>query len=100
VHSHGKRRFHAYSEVSSEGRIDSHIFTMDGEEFHQYDSTIAQQKADQLSASTYGAEAAVGGYAATGGGYSSEWTEYSDENGYPYWYNSVTGVSQYENPYG
>lgn len=32
VHSHGKRRFHPYSEVSNAGRIDSRIFTMDGEQ--------------------------------------------------------------------
>lgn len=32
VHSRGKRRFHPFSEVSDEGRIDSRIYTIDGEE--------------------------------------------------------------------
>lgn len=29
-----------------------------------------------------------------------EWSSAYDENGYMYWYNSVTGVSQYEEPLG
>jgi hypothetical protein len=32
VHSKGKRAFHPYSEISSEGRIDARIFTMDGDQ--------------------------------------------------------------------
>jgi len=29
-----------------------------------------------------------------------EWAEYADDDGYPYWYNNVTGESTYENPLG
>ncbi|CAM9922716.1 unnamed protein product [Choristocarpus tenellus] len=28
-----------------------------------------------------------------------EWQEYADDNGLPYWYNAMTGTSQYENPH-
>lgn len=27
-----------------------------------------------------------------------EWVEYSDEEGYPYWYNNYTGESTYDQP--
>jgi len=43
-------------------------------------------------------DGSVGGYSSvTGGG---QWTQYSDDQGYPYWYNNYTGVSQYEDPFG
>jgi hypothetical protein len=29
----------------------------------------------------------------------SEWSQAYDDQGYPYWYNYVTGVSQYEDPF-
>ena len=29
-----------------------------------------------------------------------EWQEFTDDDGNPYWYNSASGVSQYENPLG
>lgn len=29
----------------------------------------------------------------------AEWVQYYDENEYPYWYNSTTGESTYDNPY-
>lgn len=34
-----------------------------------------------------------------GGGGEQSWEVYYDEQGYPYYYNSLTGQSQYENPY-
>lgn len=35
LHSHGKRVYHPYSEVSLEGRIDSRVYTMDGERLEE-----------------------------------------------------------------
>lgn len=32
LHSHGKRVFHPYCEISPEGRVDTRIFTMDGDQ--------------------------------------------------------------------
>jgi hypothetical protein len=46
----------------------------------------------------YGSSADYG--TAGGSGADAEWTEYYDDNGYAYWYNNYTGVSQYESPYG
>jgi hypothetical protein len=34
------------------------------------------------------------------GNYASTWEQYYDENGYPYWYDTATGASQYEAPAG
>lgn len=44
VHAHGKRRFHPFSEVSSKGRVDSRIITMDGTEIKDYDASYSQQQ--------------------------------------------------------
>lgn len=35
-----------------------------------------------------------------GDGSGASWEQYYDDNGYPYWYDAATGVSQYDNPYG
>eukprot|EP00981_Chlorochromonas_danica_P005611 scaffold1160_cov174-Ochromonas_danica.AAC.11 len=161
LHSHGKRCFHPYSEVSSEGRIDSRVYTMDGEQLSgAYDvSAHTQTRADVANASdlaathqseidantqfierpasstagydqqqqqgyydysysedgqgapaqdseAYYAEgydnnygSAQGGGGGSGEGGEQSWEVYYDEQGYPYYYNALTGQSQYENPY-
>lgn len=45
---------------------------------------------------------ANGGYTGSGGAMvpAGNWEQYYDENGYPYWYDSTTGASQYETPAG
>ena len=35
-----------------------------------------------------------------GGGYGASWEQYYDENGYPYWYDTASGATQYETPEG
>ena len=34
-----------------------------------------------------------------GTGEGGQWTQGYDEQGYPYWYNNATGVSQYQDPF-
>jgi far upstream element-binding protein len=45
--------------------------------------------------SGYGAAAAPGGYAAAPSG---QWIEYRDDQNRPYYYNTTTGVTQWEKP--
>lgn len=128
LHSHGKRCFHPYSEVSPEGRIDSRVFTMDGEQLSGgYDvATYTQSRADAASANNLAltvqgqldANSQVIAYeeegSATGWGEEyydnssadavvpadgAEWAEYYDDQGYVYYYNNVTGESTYDSPY-
>ena len=40
-----------------------------------------------------------GGGGGGGGGGADEWTEYADDDGVPYWYNSRTQASVWECPY-
>lgn len=108
VHSKGKRVFHPFCEISPEGRIDSRIFTMDGQEMAGYNSTYPQERVEQEKQRKQEQSAAVTVYAqgsstvAEGGGSEEplqEWSEYFDEQGYSYWYNNYTGASQYESPW-
>ena len=46
VHSRGKRVYHPFSDISPEGRVDCRIFTMDGEQLTDYDTSYAQQRVD------------------------------------------------------
>ena len=59
---------------------------------------VGAEYADAEGAEGGGAETYEGaeGYGAEGG--SEEWTEYADEQGYPYWYNNTTGETTYESP--
>lgn len=111
VHSKGKRRFHPFSEVFSDGNIDSRIFTIDGEQVYNYDASYAQHRQDDSVAREY--EQPIDSYLKVDqqAGYEEydedaqqqavkeEWTVYQDDNGYDYYYNNYTGLSQYENPY-
>lgn len=38
--------YHPFSDISPEGRVDSRIFTMDGEQLTDYDTSYAQQRVD------------------------------------------------------
>lgn len=102
VHGRGKRRFHPFSEVSARGKVDSRVFTMDGAEVSTYDGSYAQNQQEQAVDAErineaqdyiYKQESAEAVLAA-------QWAEYADDYGTPYWYNSVTGESSYESPYG
>lgn len=101
VHSRGKRRFHPYSEVSSKGRIDTRVFTMDGSEIDSYDATYAQQQyeGEQQEQAYQDASQEYAQYAEAQGAQVQEWETYYDDDGYEYYYNQSTGVSQYESPY-
>eukprot|EP01031_Cornospumella_fuschlensis_P026080 gene26080-31492_t len=142
LHAHGKRCFHPYSEISTDGRVDSRVYTMDGDQLqgtydvaaytqtkadNSHNNQVALSIADQLSANSqlierpstygeyyegYGSEGGSLVAGEDGGGYydgssigsaqqlDDVWTQYYDDQGYPYYYNSITGESQYESPYG
>ena len=113
VHAKGKRRHHPFSEVDPDGKVDTRIFTIDGEQLQGgYDTAYSQRKLDAENANsllatafqynpqsqdTHTGGANAGSYAEADPG---EWTEYADDGGTQYWYNNYTGVSQYENPWG
>mmetsp|Transcript_26383 Transcript_26383/g.39144 ORF Transcript_26383/g.39144 Transcript_26383/m.39144 type:complete len:1064 (+) Transcript_26383:160-3351(+) len=44
VHSKGKRRYHPFSQVLEDGHVDSRIFTIDGEQVHNYDASYSQTR--------------------------------------------------------
>ncbi|RYY89813.1 hypothetical protein EON63_00060 [archaeon] len=67
LHAHGKRCFHPYSEISTDGRVDSRVYTMDGDQLQgtydmaaytqtkvdtSHNNQIALSIADQLSANS------------------------------------------------
>lgn len=59
--------------------------------------------ADESTVAIYDANDGAGSYGGSGGGAlvaTGSWEQYYDDNGYPYWYDSTTGVSQYEAPAG
>lgn len=47
VHSKGKRRYHPFSQVQEDGHIDSRIFTIDGEQVHNYDASYSQNRFEE-----------------------------------------------------
>lgn len=108
VHSRGKRVFHPFCEVSSDGRVDTRIFTMDGQQLsdYNYDSTYSQERVEEVKRDEHGGDRSIvavqGGsaeYPTTTTTAGEEWSPYEDDNGYQYWYNNYTGESQYENPF-
>eukprot|EP01038_Epipyxis_sp_PR26KG_P006367 gene6367-8768_t len=109
VHSKGKRTFHPFCIVFVDGKIDNKIQTIDGEVIDSERSALIQlpqleNNGYDNSNYDYGnesiAEASLDtSVLAITNGIDSEWTSYYDDQGYEYWYNNYTGVSQYENPY-
>lgn len=68
--------------------------TIDGTEVTSaYDPAYSQQQFEQQNVYT-GQQAAMQTSSTI-----EEWTYAYDDNGYIYWYNNVTGHSQYEDPY-
>jgi hypothetical protein len=126
VHSKGKRRYHPFSQVQEDGNIDARIFTIDGEQIHNYDASYSQSRfEEEMQTSTVTMDESMwteGGnrislvlrlirfldYSQQQDDYTaleqygdaSEWASYYDENNVPYWYNSSTGESTYEDPSG
>jgi hypothetical protein len=101
MHARGKRRFHPFSDVSARGKIDDRVYTMDGTEVSAYSAAQVQDSWEHAvneerlqDAQTYldaqhaAAEAAM-----------ANWAEYADEQGYPFWYNQVSGESTYDRPW-
>lgn len=101
VHSHGKRRFHAFSEVNSKGRIDSRVLTIDGSESAAYDATYPTQMNEYTQQQDEYAEASAEytELAAAQEDFAAQWVEYTDDDGYTYYYNTETGESTYDNPF-
>mmetsp|Transcript_7644 Transcript_7644/g.22079 ORF Transcript_7644/g.22079 Transcript_7644/m.22079 type:complete len:1139 (-) Transcript_7644:33-3449(-) len=133
IHSHGKRRKHAFANIHENGSVSPRFSNEDGDDAGAFpavmpnttaatllqlaeDGTYADDPAAGYDASMegYGYENADGSFGdlgmesygqeyAGGEGYgeadmSQEWYQYTDENGYPYWYNVNTGVSTYDDP--
>lgn len=109
VHSKGKRRYHPFSQVREDGHIENRIFTIDGEQVHNYDASYAQNRFDEekqaATAESQWADGDFSNYESQtndGSAYSLEmdspWNEYYDENNIVYWYNSTTGESTYDDP--
>ncbi|CAM9895447.1 unnamed protein product, partial [Scytosiphon promiscuus] len=108
IHSRGKRSLHSHCTISPGGRVSTKAIAPDGTDAGMF------TPGENLVAETAGA----GGYG--GGGIKAgrylraanvlykallatgrtEWQEYADDEGNAYWYNAVTGASQYENPFG
>jgi hypothetical protein len=89
VHLKGKRRFHPFSNIDTKGNIQPKILTIDGAEITTaYDPSYSQQQLEQSTA-------VVSHQPNT----TEEWGYAYDDNGYIYWYNNLTGQSQYEDPY-
>ena len=59
---------------------------------------------DESTVAMYGYEGGYDGsvtaYGDGSGGDQGAWEQYYDENGYAYWYNTVSGASQYDTPEG
>ena len=92
VHLKGKRRFHPFSQVDTNGNIDSRLFTIDGNEVtSSYDPLFVQQHFEESNSF---APSAIDQSSSA-----DDWSYAHDDNGYIYWYNSRTGESQYEDPY-
>mmetsp|Transcript_16245 Transcript_16245/g.22391 ORF Transcript_16245/g.22391 Transcript_16245/m.22391 type:complete len:1095 (-) Transcript_16245:171-3455(-) len=108
VHSRGKRLFHPFCEVSPEGRVDSRIFTMDGQQVSGYSATYPQERLEGDRQLRQAQAATVAVYEppqeeqqlVAADEALPEWSEYFDDQGYSYWYNNYSGVSQYESPWG
>lgn len=104
VHSKGKRRYHPFSQVQEDGHIDNRIFTIDGEQVHNYDSSYSQNRFEEEApplGSSYDslwAEEDISNPQDESAAELSEWTSYYDENSVVYWYNHLTGVSTYDDP--
>jgi hypothetical protein len=123
VHAKGKRLYHPFCELDADGVSATSMFTIDGEEVEAYDAGYPQRRwekenpqdvaqgTDYTQYADYGDQGYDQGYADQGyaegydtgyaeAGYGeSEWQEAQDDQGYTYYYNSVTGVSQYESPW-
>jgi len=63
------------------------------QQYSGYPADATQQQAQQAYASQ---QQGAGAPAANGG--SADWQEHKDQNGTSYWYNSITGQSQWEKP--
>lgn len=59
LHSRGKRLFHPFCEVSVDGRIDSKIFTMDGQQVSDYNSTYSQERVEEEKSRLHGGESSI-----------------------------------------
>ncbi len=122
VHSKGKRRYHPFCELDKDGNMpNTTMFTIDGEEVENYDPSYPRKRWESehpedvgaIDYSQYSQTVLTGGIETDynndynigyGEGYEEsvqeEWTEAWDvENQTSYWYNSYTGISQYENPW-
>jgi len=77
------------------------VFTMDGNEVSQYDASYIQNQQEQAEDDErmYEAEGYVAQQQAVLASELAQWAEYADDAGNPYWYNSMTGVSTYDNPW-
>ena len=104
IHAKGKRRWHPFSEVDIGGRIDTRLYTIDGQQVETgYDSAYAQQQTEGQEASNWMPQAFdydpnAAAYDPNAGA-TEEWTVYYDAENNPYWYNNYTYQSQYEDPY-
>lgn len=101
VHARGKRRFHPFSDVSARGKVDSRVYTIDGSEVPAYSAAYVQ---DQWEGSTEEeklneANSYIAQQAAQKEAEAAQWGEYTDDSGFSYYFNYVTGVSQYEYPW-
>eukprot|EP00596_Hydrurales_sp_CCMP1899_P000954 CAMPEP_0119055428 /NCGR_PEP_ID=MMETSP1177-20130426/75704_1 /TAXON_ID=2985 /ORGANISM="Ochromonas sp, Strain CCMP1899" /LENGTH=312 /DNA_ID=CAMNT_0007035951 /DNA_START=2607 /DNA_END=3545 /DNA_ORIENTATION=+ len=96
LHSKSKRRFHPFCKVFPGGRVGTVMTTIDGQEVSNssYDATYAQQRSDNWPA-TEGFGEEIVEYT----GEKDPWIQATDDQGYEYYFNESTGISQYENPY-
>ena len=114
VHAKGKRRFHPFSTIYSDGSVDARLVTIDGEQVDHYDASFLQQKAEaDESLNVFDANNVKADgtkfitfyfplfivFIAPAGQESEEWTTAYDYEGNVYYYNNYTGVSQYESPF-
>eukprot|EP00903_Cladosiphon_okamuranus_P016579 g15293.t1 len=117
IHSRGKRSLHSHCTISPGGRVSTKAIAPDGTDagpFTPGESLVAETAGAVGYGGGDGAAATAAVAAEYGNGKAAraaaplvevesstpEWQSFADDDGNPYWYNSVSGVSQYENPLG
>ncbi|CAB1118732.1 unnamed protein product [Ectocarpus sp. CCAP 1310/34] len=107
IHSRGKRSLHSHCTISPGGRVSTKAIAPDGTDagpFTPGESLVAEITGagagdGALAEQGYDASAAAPLFE-TNPAQSDCWQEFTDDAGNPYWYNSASGSSQYENPLG